>query len=415
MEVIMDIYQKALKLHSDHQGKIEVKSKVRVRNREELSLAYSPGVAEPCREIEKNPEKIYQYTARGNQVAVVSSGTAVLGLGDIGPKAALPVMEGKAVLFKEFANVDAFPLCVGTKEVDQIVEFVKLLEPTFAGINLEDISAPKCFEIEARLKEETEMAIFHDDQHGTAIVVLAAVINALKLVGKELDQIKIVVNGAGAAATAVSKLLLDAGAKNLIINDKIGILNSNNLDQYDSLRQDLIKRTNPDALSGGLKEAVKDADLFIGLSVGNILKAEMVEEMAADPLIFAMANPTPEIDPEIALKAGAAVIATGRSDYPNQINNVLAFPGVFRGALDVRASEISEGMKIAAAEAIAELAGDNLSSEYIIPDPFDQRVVPAVAFSVARNAVKNNLAQLDLNEEQLKNKIKKNLDKLKSK
>ncbi|PTV99343.1 malate dehydrogenase (oxaloacetate-decarboxylating) [Halanaerobium saccharolyticum] len=411
----MDIYQKALKLHSDHQGKIEVKSKVRVRNREELSLAYSPGVAEPCREIEKNPEKIYQYTARGNQVAVVSSGTAVLGLGDIGPKAALPVMEGKAVLFKEFANVDAFPLCVGTKEVDQIVEFVKLLEPTFAGINLEDISAPKCFEIEARLKEETEMAIFHDDQHGTAIVVLAAVINALKLVGKELDQIKIVVNGAGAAATAVSKLLLDAGAKNLIINDKIGILNSNNLDQYDSLRQDLIKRTNPDALSGGLKEAVKDADLFIGLSVGNILKAEMVEEMAADPLIFAMANPTPEIDPEIALKAGAAVIATGRSDYPNQINNVLAFPGVFRGALDVRASEISEGMKIAAAEAIAELAGDNLSSEYIIPDPFDQRVVPAVAFSVARNAVKNNLAQLDLNEEQLKNKIKKNLDKLKSK
>jgi malate dehydrogenase (oxaloacetate-decarboxylating) len=415
MEVIMDIYQKALKLHSDHQGKIEVKSKVRVRNREELSLAYSPGVAEPCREIEKNPEKIYQYTARGNQVAVVSSGTAVLGLGDIGPKAALPVMEGKAVLFKEFANVDAFPLCVGTKEVDQIVEFVKLLEPTFAGINLEDISAPKCFEIEARLKEETEMAIFHDDQHGTAIVVLAAVINALKLVGKELDQIKIVVNGAGAAATAVSKLLLDAGAKNLIINDKIGILNSNNLDQYDSLRQDLIKRTNPDALSGGLKEAVKDADLFIGLSVGNILKAEMVEEMAADPLIFAMANPTPEIDPEIALKAGAAVIATGRSDYPNQINNVLAFPGVFRGALDVRASEISEGMKIAAAEAIAELAGDNLSSEYIIPDPFDQRVVPAVAFSVARNAVKNNLAQLDLNEEQLKNKIKKNLDKLKRK
>ena len=411
----MDIYQKALKLHSEHQGKIEVKSKVRVRNREELSLAYSPGVAEPCREIEKNPEKIYQYTARGNQVAVVSSGTAVLGLGDIGPKAALPVMEGKAVLFKEFANVDAFPLCVGTKEVDQIVEFVKLLEPTFAGINLEDISAPKCFEIEARLKEETEMAIFHDDQHGTAIVVLAAVINALKLVSKELDQIKIVVNGAGAAATAVSKLLLDAGAKNLIINDKIGILNSNNLDQYDSLRQDLIKRTNPDGLSGGLKEAVKDADLFIGLSVGNILKAEMVEEMAAEPLIFAMANPTPEIDPEAALNAGAAVIATGRSDYPNQINNVLAFPGVFRGALDVRASEISEGMKIAAAEAIAELAADNLSAEYIIPDPFDQRVVPAVAFSVARNAVKNNLARLELSEEQLKNKIKKNLDKLKTK
>jgi malate dehydrogenase (oxaloacetate-decarboxylating) len=411
MEVIMDIYQKALKLHSDHQGKIAVKSKVRVRSREELSLAYSPGVAEPCRKINQDPEKLYQYTAYGNQVAVVSSGTAVLGLGDIGPKAALPVMEGKAVLFKEFANVDAFPLCVGTKQVDQIVDFVKLLEPTFAGINLEDISAPRCFEIEARLKEETEMAIFHDDQHGTAIVVLAAVINALKLVNKSIDQIKIVVNGAGAAATAVSKLLLDAGAQNLIINDKIGILNSSNLDQYDSLRQDLIKRTNPDNLNGGLREAVKDADLFIGLSVGNILKAEMVEEMADDPLIFAMANPTPEIDPESALNAGAAVIATGRSDYPNQINNVLAFPGVFRGTLDVRASEISEGMKIAAAEAIAELVADDLSAEYIIPDPFDQRVVPAVAFAVAKNAIKNNLARIELSEQELKQKIENKLEK----
>jgi malate dehydrogenase (oxaloacetate-decarboxylating) len=411
MEVIMDIYQKALKLHSENQGKIEVKSKVRVRNREELSLAYSPGVAEPCREIEKNPEAIYQYTARGNQVAVVSSGTAVLGLGDIGPEAALPVMEGKAVLFKEFANVDAFPLCVGTKEVDEIVDFVKLLEPTFAGINLEDISAPKCFEIEARLKEESKMAIFHDDQHGTAIVVLAAVINALKLVDKKLEDIKIIVNGAGAAATAVSKLLLDAGAKNLIINDKIGILNSANLEQYDQLRQKLIKRTNPDDLSGTLDEAINDADLFIGLSVGNILKAEMVEKMAAEPLIFAMANPTPEIDPETALKAGAAVIATGRSDYPNQINNVLAFPGVFRGALDVRASEISEGMKIAAAEAIAELVSAELSAEYIIPDPFDQRVVPAVAFAVARNAVENNLAKLKLTKQELKTKISSNLNK----
>nr|WP_305037534.1 MULTISPECIES: NADP-dependent malic enzyme [Halanaerobium] len=408
---MMDIYQKALKLHSDHQGKIAVKSKVRVRSREELSLAYSPGVAEPCRKINQDPEKLYQYTAYGNQVAVVSSGTAVLGLGDIGPKAALPVMEGKAVLFKEFANVDAFPLCVGTKQVDQIVDFVKLLEPTFAGINLEDISAPRCFEIEARLKEETEMAIFHDDQHGTAIVVLAAVINALKLVNKSIDQIKIVVNGAGAAATAVSKLLLDAGAQNLIINDKIGILNSSNLDQYDSLRQDLIKRTNPDNLNGGLREAVKDADLFIGLSVGNILKAEMVEEMADDPLIFAMANPTPEIDPESALNAGAAVIATGRSDYPNQINNVLAFPGVFRGTLDVRASEISEGMKIAAAEAIAELVADDLSAEYIIPDPFDQRVVPAVAFAVAKNAIKNNLARIELSEQELKQKIENKLEK----
>ena len=411
----MDIYQKALKLHSKHQGKIGVKSKVRVRNKEGLSLAYSPGVAEPCRKIEKDPEKIYEYTARGNQVAVVSSGTAVLGLGDIGPKAALPVMEGKAVLFKEFANVDAFPLCVGTKDTAEIVKFVKLLEPTFAGINLEDISAPKCFEIEARLKEETEMAIFHDDQHGTAIVVLAAVLNALKLVNKNLEDIKIVVNGAGAAATAVSKLLLDAGAHNLIINDKIGILNSSNLKQYDPLRQELIEETNPENLSGGLAEAVKDADLFIGLSVGNILKAEMVADMAADPLIFAMANPTPEIDPETAVNAGAAVTATGRSDYPNQINNVLAFPGVFRGALDVRASEISEKMKIAAAEALAELVGDDLAADYIIPDPFDKRVVPAVAFAVAKSALENDLAKIKMNDQDLKNKIKDNLAKISKK
>ena len=390
----MDIYQKALKLHSKNQGKIEMKSKVRVRNKEELSLAYSPGVAEPCREIKKDKDKAYEYTARGNQVAVVSSGTAVLGLGDIGPEAALPVMEGKAVLFKEFANVDAFPLCIGSKDVDEIVQFVKLLEPTFAGINLEDISAPKCFEIEKQLKEETNMAIFHDDQHGTAVVVLAAVINALKLVGKNLEEIKIVVNGAGAAATAVSKLLLDAGAKNLIINDIIGILNEDNLDQYDLLRQKLIKRTNPKGLSGGLAEAIEDADLFIGLSVGDILKAEMVKRMAADPLIFAMANPSPEIKPELALEAGAAVIATGRSDYPNQINNVLAFPGIFRGALDLRAVEISEDMKIAAAEAIANLVGDKLDKKYIIPDPFDQRVVPAVAFAVAKSAVENNLSVL---------------------
>jgi malate dehydrogenase (oxaloacetate-decarboxylating) len=401
----MDIYQKALKLHSENRGKIEVKSKVRVRNREELSLAYSPGVAEPCREIAKDRDKAYEYTARGNQVAVVSSGTAVLGLGDIGPEAALPVMEGKAVLFKEFANVDAFPLCVGSREVDEIVQFVKLLEPTFAGINLEDISAPKCFEIEKKLKEETNMAVFHDDQHGTAVVVLAAVINALKL-----EEIKIIVNGAGAAATAVSKLLLDAGAKNLIINDKIGILNKNNLEQYDPLRQKLIERTNPQNLSGGLEEAVANADLFIGLSVGNILKAEMVKKMAAEPLVFAMANPTPEIKPELALEAGAAVIATGRSDYPNQINNVLAFPGIFRGALDLRAVEISEEMKIAAAEAIASLVGDKLDYEYIIPDSFDQRVVPAVAFAVAKSAVENNLAGLEISEQEIKEKIAKSLN-----
>ena len=405
----MDIYQKALKLHSKNQGKIEVKSKVKVRNKEELSLAYSPGVAEPCREIKKNPDNIYKYTSRGNQVAVVSSGTAVLGLGDIGPEAALPVMEGKAVLFKEFANVDAFPLCVGEKGVDEIVNFVKLLEPTFAGINIEDISAPKCFKIEKELKEKTNMAIFHDDQHGTAIVVLAAVINALKLVDKKLEEIKIVVNGAGAAATAVSKLLLDAGANNLVINDKIGILNYKNKSEYDLLRQNLIERSNPENLSGGLKEAVENADLFIGLSVGNVLTEEMVKSMADNPLVFAMANPNPEIEPELALKAGAEVIATGRSDYPNQINNVLAFPGVFRGALDVRASDISEEMKIAAAEAIADLVGDDLSAEYIVPDPFDKRVVPAVAVAVGETAIENNIAKLSLSRGELESKVNKKL------
>lgn len=404
----MDIYQKALKLHKEKLGKLELKSKVKVRNKEELSLAYSPGVAEPCREIKKDKKKRYQYTAYGNQVAVVSSGTAVLGLGDIGPEAALPVMEGKAVLFKEFANIDAFPLCVGTKSVEEIINFVKLLEPTFAGINLEDIAAPKCFEIESRLKKETKMAIFHDDQHGTAIVVLAAVINALKLVNKNLADIKIVVNGAGAAATAVSNLLLDAGAKNLVINDKIGVLNKNKLEHYDPLRQKLIKRTNPNNISGNLEEAIKGADLFIGLSVSNILKKEMVKQMNSQPLIFAMANPEPEIKPEIALKAGAAVIATGRSDYPNQINNVLAFPGVFRGALDVQASQISEEMKLAAAKAIADLV-EEVSAEYIIPDPFDQRVVPAVAFAVAKSALKNKLARIELSDQELRTKIENNL------
>lgn len=405
----MNIYQRALQLHQAKQGKLAVKSKVAVTNKEELSLAYSPGVAEPCRAIQKNPENIYLYTAKANQVAVVSSGTAVLGLGDIGPEAALPVMEGKAVLFKEFANVDAFPLCVGSKNIEKIVEFVKLLEPTFAGVNLEDISAPECFAIENRLKQETNMAIFHDDQHGTAIVVLAAVLNALKLVEKELDQIKIVINGAGAAATAVTKLLFDAGAQNIIINDKVGILNSQNKVQFDSLRQQVIAQTNRQDIAGGLAEAVVGADLFIGLSVADVLTKKMVETMAKQPLIFAMANPEPEIKPEIALQAGAEVIATGRSDYPNQINNVLAFPGVFRGALDVRARAISEKMKIAAARAIAELAASKLNSDYIIPDPFDQRVVPTVALAVARTAIKEGLARLELTDNELKAKIKANL------
>lgn len=411
MEELMNIQQKALKLHSDNQGKIEIKSKVSINNSSDLSLAYSPGVAEPCKEIKAKAEKVYKYTAKGNQVAVVSSGTAVLGLGDIGAEAALPVMEGKAALFKEFANVDAFPLCIETKDVDEIVNFVKLLESTFAGVNLEDIAAPACFEIEARLKKETKMAVFHDDQHGTAVVVLAAVINALKLVDKKLKDIKIVVNGAGAAATAVSKLLLDAGAKNLIINDKIGILNNSNKNKYDLLRQQLIDKTNPEKTTGELEEAIVGADLFIGLSVADILTKEMVKKMAENPLIFAMANPDPEIKPEKAAAAGAAVIATGRSDYPNQINNVLAFPGIFRGTLDVRAVEISEEMKIAAAEAIADLVGENLTKDYIIPDPFDERVVPSVAFAVAKSAVQNDLARIKDEDEGLKKRINRSLQR----
>ncbi|NLM98093.1 MAG: NAD-dependent malic enzyme, partial [Halanaerobiaceae bacterium] len=319
----MSIYEEALNLHREKQGKISVSSKVSVRNKHDLSLAYSPGVAEPCREIEKNKDAVYDYTNRGNFVAVVSSGTAVLGLGNIGPEAALPVMEGKAVLFKEFAGVDAFPLCIATKDVDEIVNFVKLLEPTFAGINLEDIAAPECFEIERRLKEETDMAIFHDDQHGTAIIVLAGLINALKIIGKRLEDVKIVVNGAGASATAVTRLLLDAGARNIIVCDKNGALYPGR-DDMNSAKRGLAEITNPEKLQGLLSEIIKGADVFIGLSVGNVLSADMVRTMNEDPVIFALANPTPEIDPELAREAGARIIATGRSDYPNQINNVLA-------------------------------------------------------------------------------------------
>lgn len=396
----MSIYEEALNLHREKQGKISVSSKVSVRNKHDLSLAYSPGVAEPCREIEKNKDAVYDYTNRGNFVAVVSSGTAVLGLGNIGPEAALPVMEGKAVLFKEFAGVDAFPLCIATKDVDEIVNFVKLLEPTFAGINLEDIAAPECFEIERRLKEETDMAIFHDDQHGTAIIVLAGLINALKIIGKRLEDVKIVVNGAGASATAVTRLLLDAGARNIIVCDKNGALYPGR-DDMNSAKRGLAEITNPEKLQGLLSEIIKGADVFIGLSVGNVLSADMVRTMNEDPVIFALANPTPEIDPELAREAGARIIATGRSDYPNQINNVLAFPGVFRGALDVRARDINEEMKLAAAYAIADLAADKLSEDYIIPEPFDSRVAPAVAAAVAKAAQESGVARITVSPEEI--------------
>lgn len=403
----MSVYEKALKLHKELQGKISVKSKVAVRNKDDLSLAYSPGVAEPCRKIEEDRMAVYDYTNKGNYVAVVSTGTAVLGLGDIGPEAALPVMEGKAVLFKEFAGIDAFPLCIGTKDVDEVVNFIKLLEPTFAGINLEDIAAPECFEIERRLKEETDMAIFHDDQHGTAIVVLAGLLNALRLVGKKIEDVRIVVNGAGASATAVTKLLLSEGVNNIIVCDREGALYADRAEGMNSAKRELASITNRDNEKGLLVDVIKDADVFIGLSAGNVLTAEMVKSMGKDPIIFALANPTPEIAPELAKEAGARIVATGRSDYPNQINNVLAFPGVFRGALDVRAKDINEEMKLAAAHAIAGLVDDELREDYIIPEPFDVRVAPAVAAAVAQAAQESGVARISVSPEEIRERTRK--------
>lgn len=403
----MSVYEKALKLHKELQGKISVKSKVAVRNKDDLSLAYSPGVAEPCRKIEEDRMAVYDYTNKGNYVAVVSTGTAVLGLGDIGPEAALPVMEGKAVLFKEFAGIDAFPLCIGTKDVDEVVNFIKLLEPTFAGINLEDIAAPECFEIERRLKEETDMAIFHDDQHGTAIVVLAGLLNALRLVGKKIEDVRIVVNGAGASATAVTKLLLSEGVNNIIVCDREGALYADRAEGMNPAKRELASITNRDNEKGLLADVIKDADVFIGLSAGNVLTAEMVKSMGKDPIIFALANPTPEIAPELAKEAGARIVATGRSDYPNQINNVLAFPGVFRGALDVRAKDINEEMKLAAAHAIAGLVDDELREDYIIPEPFDVRVAPAVAAAVAQAAQESGVARISVSPEEIRERTRK--------
>ncbi|MGM0438293.1 MAG: NAD(P)-dependent malic enzyme [Bacillota bacterium] len=408
----MSIYDKALELHRKNKGKISVESKVDLNNGNDLSLAYTPGVAEPCREIEKDPEKVYEYTAKGNLVAVVSSGTAVLGLGDIGAEAALPVMEGKAVLFKKFAGIDAFPLCVGSKDVSEIVDFVKLLEPTFAGINLEDISAPECFEIEKRLKEETDMAIFHDDQHGTAIVTLAGLINALKVVNKKLEESKIVINGAGAAATAVIKLLLKAGVKNenIVVCDEHGTLYENRKENKTKAEKYLAKVTNKTNVQAKLNKAIENKDIFIGLSVGNVVNEKMIKSMNKNAIVFALANPVPEINPELAKKAGAKVVATGRSDYSNQINNVLAFPGVFRGALDVRAKEINDEMKLAAAEAISKII-KNVRADKIIADPFDKKVAEEVAISVAKTAIKTGVARVEKTENDIKKHLKKLLSK----
>ena len=398
----MDVYEKSLELHKKAQGKLRVECKVPLNGAEDLSLAYSPGVAQPCIEINKDYNTIYDYTAKGNMVAVVTNGTAVLGLGNIGAGAGLPVMEGKSVLFKSFAGVDAFPICLDTMDPDKIIETVKLMEPTFGGVNLEDIKAPECFYIESKLKEICNIPIFHDDQHGTAIVTLAGLINALKVVGKDIKDIHVVVSGAGAAAIAITKLLLSAGIADAILCDSKGAIYEGR-EGLNEVKVEMSKVTNHNKLSGSLGDVIKGADVFVGVSAPGVLTPEMVKSMAKDAIIFACANPTPEIDPALAKEAGAAVIGTGRSDYPNQVNNVLAFPGIFRGALDVRASKINEEMKIAAANAIASLvSAEELSADYVIPSPFDPRVAPAVAQYVAKAAIEIGVAQkTDITPEQV--------------
>lgn len=378
----MDYNELALKMHEENRGKVAVRSKVTVETREDLSTAYTPGVAEPCRKIRDCKEEVYRYTAKGNLVAVVSDGTAVLGLGDIGPEAAMPVMEGKAILFKEFADIDAFPICLGTKDTEEIIKTVKYLAPTFGGINLEDISAPRCFEIERRLKEELDIPVFHDDQHGTAIVVAAGLINALKFVGKKMEDSKVVINGAGSAGISICKLLLQFGVKDAVLVDQKGALCPGEAWMNDA-QKNMAEKTNKDRQTGDLAEIMKGKDVFIGVSAPNIVTSDMVASMAQDPVVFAMANPVPEIMPEEAKKGGAKVVATGRSDFPNQINNVLVFPGIFRGAMDARASQITEDMKMAAARAIAGIiTEEELNEEYIIPGVFDKRVCSAVADAV---------------------------------
>jgi len=404
----LSLREEALHIHSVQKGKLETKSKIPVRNAKDLSLAYSPGVAEPCKAIYDDKSKVYEYTMKGNMVAVVSDGTAVLGLGNIGPEAALPVMEGKAVLFKSFAGVDAFPICIDTTDVEKIIETVKLLEPTFGGINLEDIAAPNCFEIEERLKKETNIPIFHDDQHGTAIVTVAGLLNALKLVGKEMSNIKVVANGAGAAGIAIIKLLYRYGVRDIILCDSKGAIFDGRPYGMNSIKAEVAKYTNHDRLEGSLADIIEGADVFIGVSVAGALTKEMVKLMADNPIIFAMANPDPEIMPDDAKEAGAKVIGTGRSDFPNQVNNVLAFPGIFRGALDVRATHINEQMKMAAAEAIASLIKeDELRPDYVIPAPFDPRVAPCVAAAVAKTAMETGVARIKVDPEEVAEKTRK--------
>ena len=388
----MNFQEESLKLHEEWAGKIEIKSRVPVTDATDLALAYTPGVAEPCREIAKNPELLDVYTRRWNQVAVVSDGSAVLGLGNIGGRAAMPVMEGKSVLFKAFGGVDAFPICLDTQDPDEIVRVVQALAPTFGGVNLEDIKAPQCFHIERKLKKTMDIPIFHDDQHGTAVVVLSGVINACKITDRGLEDLHVVVNGAGAAGIACAKLMLDAGVKDLILCDSKGIVCSER-DDLNEEKREMLQRTNKEDRCGALADAMEGASLFLGVSVKDAVTLQMVQSMQKDPIIIAMANPDPEILPEEAKKAGAAVVGTGRSDFENQVNNVLGFPGIFRGALDVKATDINEAMKLASAHALAESVGDRLARDFVIPEAFDERVAPSVAAAVAKAAIESGIAR----------------------
>ncbi|MDU3704456.1 MAG: malic enzyme-like NAD(P)-binding protein [Staphylococcus epidermidis] len=407
----MSLRDDALEMHRENQGKLEITPNVKVTNKQQLSLAYSPGVAEPCKEIHEDSRKVYEYTIKGNTVAVVTDGTAVLGLGNIGAEASIPVMEGKAALFKSFAGINGVPIALDTTDTQEIIKTVKLIAPNYGGINLEDISAPRCFEIEETLKKETNIPIFHDDQHGTAIVTMAGLINALKIVDKELTNIKVVLNGAGAAGIAIVKLLHAYGVNNMIMCDSKGaIYSGRNLGMNDT-KTYVAKWTNKDKVEGSLEEVIKDADVFIGVSVADILTQNMVKTMADDPIIFAMANPNPEINPNEAKQAGAKVVGTGRSDFPNQINNVLAFPGIFRGALDVEATHINEHMKKAAVEAIVHLIDENeLHPDYCIPGPFDKRVAPSVAKNVAKAAMESGVARIKIDTQEIFDKTMKLTD-----
>lgn len=407
----MSLRDDALEMHRENQGKLEITPNVKVTNKQQLSLAYSPGVAEPCKEIHEDSRKVYEYTIKGNTVAVVTDGTAVLGLGNIGAEASIPVMEGKAALFKSFAGINGVPIALDTTDTQGIIKTVKLIAPNYGGINLEDISAPRCFEIEETLKKETNIPIFHDDQHGTAIVTMAGLINALKIVDKELTNIKVVLNGSGAAGIAIVKLLHAYGVNNMIMCDSKGAIYSGRNFGMNDTKTYVAKWTNKDKVEGSLEEVIKDADVFLGVSVADILTQDMVKTMADDPIIFAMANPNPEINPNEAKQAGAKVVGTGRSDFPNQINNVLAFPGLFRGALDVEATHINEDMKKAAVEAIVHLIDENeLHPDYCILGPFDKRVAPSVAKNVAKAAMESGVARIKIDTQEIFDKTMKLTD-----